>query len=139
MKQGDGMLQYAIQQDPQLRPHYAKGMEIASKINWAEVTDARGRVDQAKLAAIADQYRNAGPDSEEAKAMGPPPKERPARGRTTAIDLYLPYSSLPPFWLDLGVIFCNYELDLPSGATQTDLQREMVIQEITEELVLKAR
>jgi len=142
MKQGSEMLQYAIQQDPQLRPHYAKGVEIASKINWADVTDAQGRVDQAKLAAIADQYRNASPDSEEAKAMIRRPYQAIARQATYSYPYiwWWPYTYRLWIDLDLDVIwFYDVELNSSNGATPTDLQREMVIQEITEELVLKAR
>jgi SdpC family antimicrobial peptide len=146
MTQGSEMLQYAIQQDPQLSPYYAQGLEMASKIDLAEVTDAQGRLDEAKLDAMADQYRNASPDSKEAKSMKMAACSLiavcvvwilVAVAHQAAVAVHYATAINVAVWLSIWVK--TYAPVSPNGATHTDLQREMVIQEITEELVLNAQ
>jgi SdpC family antimicrobial peptide len=133
MTQGNKMLQYAIQQDPQLNPMDSKGMEIASKLDVAQVTDAQGHLDEAKLDAIADKYRSAGIDGKS--------NTRIITDFTVncGLILYCQIVLSTSRIIHILVDISNSVFYLPASSNasaQAGLQREMIIQEITDQLAL---
>jgi SdpC family antimicrobial peptide len=146
MAKGSEMLQYAIQQDPELNKTFAKGMEMAAKVDLAAVTDQQGRLDEEKLNRVAEAYFEGAADSEEAKSMRMAACSLivvcvawilVAVAHQAAVTIHYATAINVAVWISLWVKTVGPKAS--EATAPTDLQREMVIQEITEEMALNAQ
>jgi len=139
MRQGGEMLQYAIQQDQAASRIYDQGRALAARIDLKSVTDSQGRLDEEKLRQFAQQSIQ--PDN----TMIQPNK---CTSLAIKCNLFVNFSRFVNVFVEINVygklVVMGVYPDFPGLATsgaigQHDLQREILVQEITEKMAVNER